>query len=293
MYRAKVKKRLSLSRQTSELWSYWWCISKFTMFTDIATRCPDPDPRSSNGFSIDSTTFKGKFRAWNQNKTHYKRLKKSTKSAWLEAWHVLWQSLTYKLFKLSFRTSTPWRSWSPTGGSGLRGFVDVEGAEMCLEPVGQEERPSLANFRPKRTETYWDVETEIDAKYAKYGDMWWHVVTCQDIAQHAYNSCGSTFPVEDLGTSSADVTGSVLTDLIQSKCSRSLLHSSPFFHTFHLIFRFVSPKYHETAFPIFLEELGVKELSSSANELKPQLETRDAEMPDRNKRCIKMPRSRP
>eukprot|EP00434_Breviolum_minutum_P031902 symbB.v1.2.028212.t4/scaffold2925.1/size97224/2 len=33
----------------------------------------------------------------------------------------------------------------------FKGFVDVEGAEMCLEPVGQEERPSLANFRPKRT----------------------------------------------------------------------------------------------------------------------------------------------
>ena len=84
------------------------------------------------------------------------------------------------------------------------GFVDVEGAEMCLEPVGQEERPSLANFQPKRTRCEWLCFEVPDANMR---------MSCQDLAQHAYNSCGSTVPVEDLGTSSADVSGSVLTDL--------------------------------------------------------------------------------
>eukprot|EP00435_Cladocopium_sp_Y103_P015024 s295_g3.t1 len=33
----------------------------------------------------------------------------------------------------------------------FKGFVDSDGTEMCLEPVGQQERPALANFRPRRT----------------------------------------------------------------------------------------------------------------------------------------------
>lgn len=177
--------------------------------------------------------------------------------------------LTYKLFKLSL-------SW-------LERFCGRWGGRDVLGTRGTRGTAQLGQFPPEKD---WDVETQIDAKYAKYGDMWWHVVTCQDIAQHAYNSCGSTFPVEDLGTSSADVSGSVLTDLIQSKCSRSLLHSSPFFHTFHLIFRFVCPKYHETAFPIFLSwgtrsegtEFQREWAETSARNERCQTETKDAKV---------------
>lgn len=83
-------------------------------------------------------------------------------------------------FLQNFNSLKILKSFRHTGGSGLRGFVDVEGAEMCLEPVGQEERPSLANFRPKRTEMTETLRLKSMRNMRNMvtcGDMWWHART--------------------------------------------------------------------------------------------------------------------